>query len=71
VAWAVWLSVPLLATLLAALWAWVRGRPEAPLDTEAAITAHRRYLDTLVVPARGAGPPLHREDGEPAPRDGD
>jgi hypothetical protein len=70
VAWAVWLSIPLLATVLAALWAWVRGRPPAPLNTEAAIDAHRRYLDALSVPARGAARPARAEDAEAAPSDG-
>jgi hypothetical protein len=70
VAWAVWLSVPLLATVLAAIWAWLGGRPPAPLDTEAAITAHRRYLDALSVPARGDARPAGGEDDAGEPRDG-
>jgi hypothetical protein len=70
VAWAVWLSVPLLATVLAALWAWVRGRPPAPLDTDAAIRAHQRYLDALTVPARGpARPTLDEDAGNPPSKD--
>lgn len=62
-AWAAWLAVPLLATVLAALWAWIRGRPPAPLDTHAAITAHQRYLDALTAPARGTARPARDEQG--------
>jgi hypothetical protein len=54
--WAVWLAGPIAATTLAALWSWLRGwrtrRASRPLDTEAAMRAHSRYLDALVVPAR-------------------
>ena len=71
VAWAVWLSIPLLATVLAALWAWVRGRPPAPLDTAAAIRAHQSYLEALTVPARGTARPLRDEDGGAVPSDDD
>jgi hypothetical protein len=55
-AWAVWLSIPVVATALAALWAWWRGwraRPARPLDTPDAVQAHRDYLEALTVPARG------------------
>ncbi len=69
-AWAGWLAVPLVATALAALWAWIRGRPPAPLDTDAAITAHQRYLDALATPARGAARPLCEEHGGDLPSDG-
>jgi hypothetical protein len=71
VAWAAWLSVPLLATVLAAIWTWLRGRPPAPLDTDAAIRAHQRYLEALTVPARGiarAPLPDAGEDVDGAPR---
>ena len=59
VAWALWLSAPIGATVLAALWAWWRGgraRRRAVgrrLDTADAMQAHRAYLDALTVPARG------------------
>ena len=52
--WALWLAVPVGATTLAALWAWVRGwwarRAARPLGTEAAMRAHSEYLDALVLP---------------------
>jgi hypothetical protein len=74
VAWAAWLSVPLLATVLAAIWTWLRGRPPAPLDTDAAIRAHQRYLDALTVPARGDARAPHDRNGDDddgAPRSDD
>jgi hypothetical protein len=52
-AWAVWLAVPVAATVLAALWAWWRARPERAPTAREAIRAHRDYLDALIVPARG------------------
>ncbi|MEO9134529.1 MAG: hypothetical protein ABI301_05990 [Jatrophihabitantaceae bacterium] len=55
-AWAWWLSVPIVATALAALWVWWaerRARPPGPLDTPESMQAHRDYLDALTVPARG------------------
>ncbi|PZS19971.1 MAG: hypothetical protein DLM57_02815 [Pseudonocardiales bacterium] len=53
-AWAMWLSVPVAATVLASLWTWWRGRPERIPTGHAAIRAHRDYLAALVVPTRGA-----------------
>jgi hypothetical protein len=53
VAWAMWLAAPVAATLIAALWAWWRARPERAPTSRQAIRAHRRYLDALIVPARG------------------
>jgi hypothetical protein len=52
-AWALWLSAPVGATVLAALWAWWRARPKRPLGTDEAMQAHRDYLAALTVPARG------------------
>jgi hypothetical protein len=52
-AWAVWLSVPVVTTALAALWAWWHARPARRPDTPEAMQAHRDYLDALTVPARG------------------
>lgn len=52
-AWAVWLAVPVAATVLAALWAWWRARPARTPSAREAMQAHRDYLDALVVPARG------------------
>lgn len=55
--WAVWLSAPVGATTLAALWIWARGwaerRAARPLSTEAAMRAHQQYLDALAVSAAG------------------
>lgn len=53
-AWVVWLAVPVAATVLAALWAWWRGRPARKLSAHEAMQAHREYLDALAVPARGS-----------------
>jgi hypothetical protein len=51
-AWAVWLAVPVVATVLAAVWAWLRGRPARKLNTSEAVQAHSEYLDALVQTAR-------------------
>jgi hypothetical protein len=56
-AWAIWLAIPVLATVLAALWSWWRSRPSRVPRTHEAMQAHRDYLDALVVPSRG-----HRRD---------
>lgn len=56
-AWAVWLAVPVVITLLAALWTWWRGRLARTPGTLEAMRAHRDYLDALVRPARSAGRP--------------
>ncbi|MGH8961496.1 MAG: hypothetical protein ACRDWT_09850 [Jatrophihabitantaceae bacterium] len=66
-AWALWLSVPVVATVLAAVWAWLRGRPARRLDTPESMQAHRDYLDALTVPARGAhrvSPPVTSGTGD-------
>ncbi len=53
-AWALWLAVPVVLTLLAALWTWWRGRPARTPGTSQAMAAHEQYLEALVRPARGA-----------------
>jgi hypothetical protein len=53
VAWALWLSVPVAATLLAALWTWWRARPQRAPTAQEAMRAHQDYLEALIVPARG------------------
>jgi len=54
--WALWLAVPVGATTLAALAAWVHGvlvrRAARPLTTQEAVRSHADYLDALVIPAR-------------------
>ncbi|MDQ2749388.1 MAG: hypothetical protein M3Y44_07655 [Actinomycetota bacterium] len=52
-AWAVWLALPVAATMLAALWAWWRSRPVRVPSAQGAMQIHRDYLDALVVPPRG------------------
>lgn len=56
-AWAVWLAVPVVATLLIAGWVWLRGRPPRLPTTDEAMRAHQRYLEALIVPARGGARP--------------
>jgi hypothetical protein len=51
--WALWLSPPVAATVLAAVAGWWRGRPRRRPDTPEAMQAHRDYLDALVLPVRG------------------
>jgi hypothetical protein len=62
--WAIWLAVPVGATTLAAMWAWVRGwwvrRAARPLRTEQAVRAHQDYLDSLVLPAHSSTRPPER-----------
>lgn len=50
--WALWLAVPVLITLLAALVTWVRSRPRRRPGTRDAMRAHSDYLDALVQTAR-------------------
>lgn len=50
--WALWLAVPAGATLLAAAWTWLRGRPAPPPTTAQAMQAHDAYLDALAEVAR-------------------
>jgi hypothetical protein len=55
-AWALWLAVPVVATVLAAVGTWVSARRAAAVRrpaTAEAIRAHCAYLDALTVPARG------------------
>ena len=47
-----WLAVPVVATLLAAAWTWLRSRPAPQLSTAEAMQAHGAYLDALVETAR-------------------
>jgi hypothetical protein len=52
-AWALWLSAPVVATMAASVWGWWRARPRRRPDTPEAMRAYRDYLDALTVPARG------------------
>jgi hypothetical protein len=53
VQWAAWLAAPVVATLVAALWAWWRARLERTPGPDKTMQAHRDYLDALTIPARG------------------
>lgn len=55
--WAVWLAVPVVATALAAIWAWLRSRPASRPDTQESMQAHSDYLDALVQTARSKDRP--------------
>ena len=55
-AWALWLAVPVVVTLLAALWSWVRSRPRRLPDTAESMRAHSAYLDALGASARAPAP---------------
>ena len=52
--WAVWLGIPAAATVLAALWTWLRARPPRQPSTAQAMREHNRYLDALAESARHA-----------------
>jgi hypothetical protein len=45
--WALWLAVPVMATVLAAVWSWLRSRPSSALNTDDSMQAHSDYLDAL------------------------
>lgn len=46
--WAVWLAVPVVVTIIVALWTWVRSRPARQPSTTRSMQAHSEYLDALV-----------------------
>jgi hypothetical protein len=46
-AWALWLAGPVVATALAAVWVWWRGRPPAVPSPKQAMAEHRAYLEAL------------------------
>lgn len=50
--WALWLSIPVALTLLAAIVTWLRSRPVRRPTTPEAMQAHADYLDALVQTAR-------------------
>jgi len=50
-AWALWLSVPVIATVLAAIWTWWRAREPRLASTRTGIAEHQAYLDALTLPA--------------------
>jgi hypothetical protein len=52
VAWVLWLSIPIVVTVLAALGSWLRSRPPRPPDTRRAMREHDEFLDALVQGAR-------------------
>ena len=51
-AWALWLAIPVVVTLLAAILSWLRARPARTPDTDEAMRAHGEYLDALAQTAR-------------------
>lgn len=50
--WAVWLSIPVAATVLAAVGSWLRSRPKRAPTTDEAMRAHGDYLAALAQTAR-------------------
>jgi hypothetical protein len=70
-AWALWLAIPIVATLVAAVATWWpahRARASRQPDTDTAMQAHRDYLDALVLPARGTRRVGSAEGSGPAAR---
>jgi hypothetical protein len=51
-AWALWLAIPVVVTVLAALGSWLRARPARALKTDESMRAHGDFLDALVQTAR-------------------
>jgi hypothetical protein len=52
VEWALWLAIPVAATVLAAIGSWWRSRPKRTLTTHEAMQAHDEFLRALVQTAR-------------------
>jgi cytochrome c-type biogenesis protein CcmH/NrfF len=52
VSWALWLAIPVVVTLLAAVLSWLRSRTARALDTDEAMRAHGEYLEALAQTAR-------------------
>jgi hypothetical protein len=61
--WALWLAGPAAGTLLAAAWAWWRGRPAKVPEPKRAMAEHRAYLEALCRPVEVVG-----ADEQPDPR---
>jgi len=59
--WAVWLLIPVAATLLAAIGSWLRARPKKAPSTDEAMRAHGEFLDALVQTARSKDRGLQRD----------
>jgi hypothetical protein len=53
-----WLSIPVVGTVLAAIASWLRSRPRRAPTTSQAMQAHDDYLAAL------ARPPAHSGDGD-------
>ncbi|SHF81007.1 hypothetical protein SAMN05443575_0955 [Jatrophihabitans endophyticus] len=51
-AWVWWLSGPVVATVLAACWSWLRSRPRPERTTAQAVRDHQDYLAALAQPPR-------------------
>ncbi|MDT4914722.1 MAG: hypothetical protein QOC66_3850 [Pseudonocardiales bacterium] len=45
--WAVWLLIPVVVTMLAAVGSWLRARPARTPNTQQAMQAHGEFLDAL------------------------
>lgn len=61
--WVLWLAGPVVVTVLAACWTWLRGRPKPAPNTAESMQAHSDYLDALVQTARS------KDHGLAEPRD--
>jgi hypothetical protein len=61
VTWALWLAIPVAATVLAAIGSWWRSRPKRALRTHEAMQAHGEFLDALVQTARSKDRGLSRD----------
>jgi hypothetical protein len=54
-AWALWLSLPVVATMLISVWTGWRMRPRPQPDTAESMQLYREYLAALAIPAQGTG----------------
>jgi cytochrome c-type biogenesis protein CcmH/NrfF len=45
--WALWLAIPVVVTVLAAIASWLRARPKRVPGTRAAMREHEEFLDAL------------------------
>jgi hypothetical protein len=66
--WAVWLLIPVVLTVVAALASWLRARPARTPNTQQAMQAHGEFLEALTRPAESKDTsPLPSADDRPAP----
>jgi hypothetical protein len=67
IAW--WLSIPVVATLLAILWVTWAGRPKTPKDTHASLQSYQRFRAAMENETSRRRPPANPASGTTATDD--